>query len=408
MKCRHCHTELSLSLIDLGAAPPSNAYLTLHRLSTPEKHYPLRVLVCSECWLVQTEDYANADELFSADYAYFSSFSSSWLAHAERYVDTMIARFVLTADSLVIEVAANDGYLLQYVKARGVHCLGIEPTTSTANAARAKGIDIVEDFFGVSLAHALVEQGKAADLTAANNVLAHVPDINDFVAGFALLLKPSGVATFEFPHLLRLVADNQFDTIYHEHYSYLSLTAVQRIFADNGLQVFDVEELSSHGGSLRVYAQRSDVGERAISPNVAQLLAIETEAGIRTPAFYSGFQAQADKVKNDFLGFLIDAKRAGKTVAGYGAAAKGNTLLNYAGVRPDLLPYVVDRNPAKQHKFLPASHIPIVDEIQLQQTQPDYVVILPWNLRTEIMAQLAYIREWGGQFVTAVPYLTVE
>jgi SAM-dependent methyltransferase len=408
MKCRHCHTELSLSLIDLGAAPPSNAYLTLHRLSTPEQHYPLRVLVCSGCWLVQTEDYAGANELFSADYAYFSSFSSSWLAHAERYVDTMISRFALTADSLVIEVAANDGYLLQYVKARGVHCLGIEPTTSTANAARAKGIDIIEDFFGVTLANALVEQGKSADLTAANNVLAHVPDINDFVAGFALLLKPSGVATFEFPHLLRLVVDNQFDTIYHEHYSYLSLTAVQRIFSDNGLQVFDVEELSSHGGSLRIYAQRSDVGERAISPNVVQLLAIETKAGITTPVFYSGFQAQADKVKNDFLGFLIDAKRAGKTVAGYGAAAKGNTLLNYAGVRPDLLPYVVDRNPAKQHKFLPASHIPIVDEQQLQQTQPDYVVILPWNLRTEIMAQLAYIRDWGGQFVTAVPYLTVE
>ncbi|MFI3188916.1 SAM-dependent methyltransferase [Crenothrix sp. D3] len=408
MKCRHCHTELHLSFIDLGTAPPSNAYLTLSSLSTPEKHYPLRVLVCNECWLVQTEDYANADELFSADYAYFSSFSSSWLAHAEHYVETMIARFALTETSHVIEVAANDGYLLQYVKAHGVPCLGIEPTTSTANAARAKGIEIVEDFFGVTLAQALVEQGKAADLTAANNVLAHVPDINDFVAGFALLLKPSGVATFEFPHLLRLVADNQFDTIYHEHYSYLSLTAVQRIFADNGLQVFDVEELTTHGGSLRVYAQRSDKGIRAISPNVARLLAIETEAGITTPVFYNGFQAKADKVKNDFLGFLIDAKRAGKTVAGYGAAAKGNTLLNYAGVRPDLLPYVVDRNPAKQHKFLPASRIPIVDEQQLQQTKPDYVLILPWNLRTEITVQLAYIRDWGGQFVTAVPHLTVE
>ncbi len=408
MKCRHCHTELNLSFIDLGAAPPSNAYLTLSSLSTPEKHYPLRVLVCNECWLVQTEDYANVDELFSADYAYFSSFSSSWLAHAEHYVDTMIARFALTANALVIEVAANDGYLLQYVKAHGIPCLGIEPTTSTANAARAKGIDIVEDFFGVALAQTLVAQGKAADLTAANNVLAHVPDINDFVAGFAVLLKPSGVATFEFPHLLRLVSDNQFDTIYHEHYSYLSLTAVQRIFADNSLQVFDVEELTTHGGSLRVYAQRNDVGERSVSPNVAQLLAIETKAGISTPAFYSGFQAKADKVKDDFLRFLIDAKQAGKTVAAYGAAAKGNTLLNYAGVRPDLLPYVIDRNPAKQHKFLPASRIPIVDEIQLQQTKPDYVVILPWNLRTEIMAQLAYIRDWGGQFVTAVPYLTVE
>lgn len=408
MKCRHCHSELSLSFIDLGAAPPSNAYLTLSRLATPEKHYPLRVLVCTECWLVQTEDYANADELFAADYAYFSSFSSSWLAHAEHYVDSMINRFALSANSLVIEVAANDGYLLQYVKDRGIHCLGIEPTTSTANAARAKGIDIVEYFFGVALAQTLVAQGKAADLTAANNVLAHVPDINDFVSGFALLLKPAGVATFEFPHLLRLVADNQFDTIYHEHYSYLSLTAVQRIFADNGLQVFDVEALSTHGGSLRVYAQRSDVSERAISGNVARLLAQETEAGMTTPAFYSGFQARADKVKDDFVSFLITAKREGKSVAAYGAAAKGNTLLNYAGVRPDLLPYVVDRNPAKQHKFLPASRIPIVDEIQLQQTKPDYVVILPWNLRTEITSQLAYIRDWGGQFVTAVPYLTVE
>ena len=407
MKCRHCHSELSLSFIDLGAAPTSNAYLTLSSLARPEKHYPLRVLVCTECWLVQTEDYANVDELFAADYAYFSSFSSSWLAHAEHYVDSMIKRFALSADALVIEVAANDGYLLQYVKDRGIHCLGIEPTTSTANAARAKGIDIVEDFFSLALAQTLVAQGKAADVTAANNVLAHVPDINDFVSGFALLLKPAGVATFEFPHLLRLVADNQFDTIYHEHYSYLSLTAVHRIFADNGLQVFDVEALSSHGGSLRVYAQRSDVSERGISPNVARLLAQETEAGMTTPAFYSGIQAHANKVKDDFVSFLITAKREGKSVAAYGAAAKGNTLLNYAGVRPDLLPYVVDRNPAKQHKFLPASRIPIVDEIQLQDTKPDYVVILPWNLRTEITAQLAYIRDWGGKFVTAVPSLDI-
>jgi len=408
MKCRHCHTELTLSLIDLGSAPPSNAYLTLHRLAMPEKHYPLRVLVCNECWLVQTEDYANADELFADDYAYFSSFSSSWLAHAEYYVKTMVERFSLTEQSHVIEVAANDGYLLQYVKARGVPCLGVEPTTSTANAARAKGIEIVEDFFGLKLAQALIEQDKAADLTAANNVLAHVPDINDFVAGFALLLKPAGVATFEFPHLLRLVADNQFDTIYHEHYSYLSLTAVQRIFADNGLQVFDVEELNSHGGSLRVYAQRADVGERATSQNVVRILAIETAAGMTTAEFYSGFQTKANRVKDDFLRFLLDAKRDGKTVAAYGAAAKGNTLLNYAGVRPDLLPYVVDRNPAKQHKFLPASHIPIVDEIYLQENKPDYVVILPWNLRAEITAQLAYIRDWGGKFVTAVPVLSVK
>ncbi len=408
MKCRHCQTELNLSLIDLGAAPPSNAYLTLHRLSTPEKHYPLRVLVCEQCWLVQTEDYTNADELFPADYAYFSSFSSSWLAHAEHYVGTMVERFALTKASYIVEVAANDGYLLQYVKARGIPCLGIDPTTSTANAARAKGIDIIEDFFGVRLAQSLVEQGKSADLTAANNVLAHVPDINDFVAGFTLLLKPTGVATFEFPHLLRLVVENQFDTIYHEHYSYLSLTAVQHIFADYGLVVFDVEELKSHGGSLRVYAQRADFGIHAISQNVTKLLAVELAAGITTPEFYSSFQAKADKVKNDFIAFLCDTKRAGKTVAAYGAAAKGNTLLNYAGVRPDLLPYVVDRNPAKQHKFLPGSRIPIVDEIQLQQTQPDYVVILPWNLRDELVTQLAYIRDWGGKFVTAVPCLTIE
>jgi SAM-dependent methyltransferase len=408
MKCRHCQTELNLSLIDLGAAPPSNAYLTLHRLSAPEKYYPLRVLVCEACWLVQTEDYANADELFPPDYAYFSSFSGSWLAHAEQYVARMIDRFSLTADSYIIEVAANDGYLLQYVKAKGIPCLGIEPTSSTANAARAKGIAIVEDFFGVTLAQSLVEQGKAADLTVANNVLAHVPNINNFVAGFALVLKPAGVATFEFPHLLRLVADNQFDTIYHEHYSYLSLTAVQHIFSDNGLTVFDVEEITTHGGSLRVYAQRSDLGERTINSNVTGLLAIESAAGITTPEFYSGFQAKADKVKNDFIEFLCAAKRTGKNVVAYGAAAKGNTLLNYAGVRPDLLPYVVDRNPAKQHKFLPGSRIPIVDEQQLQQTRPDYVVILPWNLRDELVAQLAYIRDWGGQFVTAVPGLTVE
>lgn len=408
MKCRHCYTELELPLIDLGAMPASNAYLTLHRLTTPEKHYPLRVLVCTECWLVQTEDYPDADELFAADYAYFSSFSGSWLSHAERYVEYMIQRFSLNSSSYIVEVAANDGYLLQYVKARSIPCLGIEPTASTANAARARGIEIVEDFFGVTLAKTLVEQGKVADLITANNVLAHVPNINDFVAGFTELLKPHGVATFEFPHLLRLVEENQFDTIYHEHYSYLSLIAVQRIFSDNGLTVFDVEELKTHGGSLRVYAQRNDTGTQTIQISVEKLLAVETAAGINSPEFYSDFQTKANRVKDDFLSFLIETKRAGKAVAGYGAAAKGNTLLNYSGIHPDLLPYVVDRNPAKQHKFLPASHIPIVDELQLQQQQPDYVVILPWNLRTEIMEQLAYIREWGGKFVTAVPQLSID
>ncbi|MBL6986256.1 MAG: methyltransferase domain-containing protein [Methylobacter sp.] len=408
MKCRHCETELTLPLIDLGAAPPSNAYLTQQTLHAPEKYFPLRVLVCTECWLVQTEDYAGADELFSADYAYFSSFSTTWLQHAEQYVADMAARFDLNADSHIVEVAANDGYLLQYAQARNIPCLGVEPTTSTANAARAKGIEIVEAFFGVTLAERLVAQGKQADLTAANNVLAHVPDINDFVAGFSVLLKPSGVATFEFPHVLQLVCENQFDTIYHEHYSYLSLTAVQRIFEHNGLSVFDVEKLPTHGGSLRVYAQRSDLGAHEISQNVADFLSVEAMAGVTAPEFYNGFQSKADQVKNDFLSFLIEAKRTGKTVAGYGAAAKGNTLLNYAGIRPDLLPYVVDRNPAKQDKFLPGCRIPVLAEEQLKQTRPDYVVILPWNLRTEVIEQLAYIREWGGQFVTAVPSLKIS
>ncbi len=407
MKCRHCGAELALPLIDLGSAPPSNAYLTEQTLRAPEKYFPLRVLVCTECWLAQTEDYAGADELFSADYAYFSSYSTTWLQHAGRYIADMVERFNLNVASHVIEVAANDGYLLQYVKARNIPCLGVEPTASTASAARVKGIEIVEDFFGVRLARDLLAQGKQADLTAANNVLAHVPDINDFVAGFSILLKPAGVATFEFPHLLRLVSENQFDTIYHEHYSYLSLTAVNRIFDRNGLSVFDVEELPTHGGSLRVYAQRKDSGVREISQNVAALLVREAEAGMATPEFYAGFQAKANQVKNDFLSFLIEAKRAGKTVAGYGAAAKGNTLLNYAGVRPDLFPYVVDRNPAKQDKFLPGCRIPIVAEVYLKQTRPDYVVILPWNLRAEVGEQLSYIREWGGQFVTSVPVLKV-
>ena len=408
MKCRHCHTELTLPLVDLGSAPPSNAYLTQQTLHAPEKYFPLRVLVCSQCWLAQTEDYAGADELFSADYAYFSSFSSTWLNHAEQYVTDMVQRFTLDLKSHIVEVAANDGYLLQYAKARGIPCLGIEPTTSTANAARAKGIEIVEEFFGVKLAQQLVAQGKQADLTAANNVLAHVPDINDFVAGFAVLLKPAGVATFEFPHLLNLIEQNQFDTIYHEHYSYLSLTAVKTIFEANGLNVFDVEELPTHGGSLRVYAQRNDAGVHEVSQNIVKLLQHENEAGMSSKEFYAGFQAKANKVKNDLLVFLIEAQRAGKAVVGYGAAAKGNTLLNYAGVRPDMLPYVVDRNPAKQDKFLPGCRIPVVSEEHIKQTKPDFVLILPWNLRTEVSHQLDYIRKWGGQFVTSVPALEIK
>jgi len=408
MKCRHCSAELTLPFIDLETAPPSNSYLTAPQLAGPEKWYPLRVLTCTHCWLVQTEDYAHFEELFSRDYAYFSSFSSSWLAHAQGYVTDMSSRFDLGPASHVVEVASNDGYLLQYVRQLGIPCLGIEPTHSTAQAARKKGIEVVEKFFGVALAEELVAQGKSADLTAANNVLAHVPDINDFVAGFAKLLKPSGVSTFEFPHLMRMVADCQFDTIYHEHFSYLSLSAVKTIFEANGLVVFDVQEIGTHGGSLRVFAQRRDTGTRAITAAVPALLACEAAAGVTTADYYSGFQRRADKIKDDLLVFLIQAKRDGKTVGGYGAAAKGNTLMNYAGVRANLLPWVVDLNPAKQGKFLPGSRITIVDEAHLRRARPDYVVILPWNLKAEVMAQLAYIREWGGQFVCAVPELAVS
>jgi 2-polyprenyl-3-methyl-5-hydroxy-6-metoxy-1,4-benzoquinol methylase len=396
---------MTLPFVDLGSAPPSNAYLDAAALDAPETWYPLKVLVCQQCWLVQTQDYADFAELFAANYAYFSSFSSTWLSHAERYVADMVGRFVLNKGSHVVEVAANDGYLLQYVRARDIPCLGIEPTASTARAARDKRIEIVEDFFGERLAASLRDQGKAADLMVANNVLAHVPDINDFVAGFAALLKPHGVATFEFPHLLKLVQENQFDTIYHEHFSYLSLSAVLRIFERNCLAVFDVEELTTQGGSLRVYAQRSDTGERRIEDRVGTLSAVEADAGIKTPGFYAGFQAKADRVKNDLLSYLIDARRSGKTVVAYGAAAKGNTLLNYAGIRPDLVAFVVDRNPAKQGKYLPGSRIPVVTEEHLTRRKPDFIVILPWNLKNEVMAQLDYVRSWGGQFVLAIPSL---
>jgi SAM-dependent methyltransferase len=407
MKCRHCHTELSEPFLDLGTSPPSNSYLTAPRLQEPEPYYPLRVLVCSACRLVQTEDFADRGALFDEDYAYFSSFSTQWLVHSHAYVEAMIARFGLTASSLVAEVAANDGYLLQYVRDGGIPCYGIEPTRSTADAARAKGIEIVEEFFGVDTADRLATAGKQVDLLAANNVLAHVPDINDFAGGFARLLKPSGVATFEFPHLVKLVEFGQFDTVYHEHFSYLSLIAVERIFSSNGLAVFDVEHIQTHGGSLRVFAQRTDTGRHNRSAAVDALLNEERALGLDTPDYYVGFQMRADRIKNDFVAFLIDARRQGKTVAGYGAAAKGNTLLNYGGVKPDLLPWIVDRNPAKQNKFAPGSRIAIVDEARLRDERPDYVVILPWNLIEEVTAQLSYIREWGGQFVTAVPSLTI-
>lgn len=407
MNCRHCAAALSLCCLDLGSAPPSNAYLTAEALWGPEVHLPLRLMVCTRCWLVQTQDFAGREALFTGDYAYFSSMSSSWLEHSRRYVDAMRVRFGLDDSSLVAEVASNDGYLLQYVAAAGIACFGIEPTASTAAAARAKGIETVEAFFGRSLGARLAAEGRAVDLVAANNVLAHVPDINDFVAGFAECLKPAGVATFEFPHLLRMFEGLQFDTAYHEHYSYLSLTAVDRIFRANGLQVFDVDELPTHGGSLRVYAQRASTGAWSRSTAVHALLDTESRAGVTTPAFYESFQRKAERIKDEFVTFLIQAKREGRRVCAYGAAAKGNTLLNYAGVRPDLIEFVVDRSPGKVGRFLPGSRIPIVPEIQVSQKQPDYVVILPWNLRDELTQQLHYVRDWGGRLVTAVPRLEV-
>jgi SAM-dependent methyltransferase len=407
MSCRHCSAKLSLELIDLGSSPPSNAYLTREMLFAPEKTFPLRIMVCEKCWLVQTLDFTRADELFSSEYAYFSSFSTTWLQHAERYVAEMVERFPLDPTSHVVEIASNDGYLLQYVKARGIPCTGIEPTASTARAARQKGIDTIESFFGAELGARLAVEGKRADLMVANNVLAHVPDINDFLKGFANLLKPGGVATFEFPHLLRLLVENQFDTIYHEHFSYLSLTAVENIFKSNGLAVFDVEEIPTHGGSLRVFAQRATAGRQPISDRVAALLALEAEAGVSTAKGYQGFQQRAEKVKDDFVAFLIDAKRRGKLVAAYGAAAKGNTLLNFAGIRRDLIAYVVDLNPAKQGKFMPGSRIPILSENVLYRDTPDFVVILPWNLKSEVMHQLKDGGLSAVRFVTAVPELEI-
>lgn len=408
MKCRHCCAELKLQMIDLGSAPPSNAYLTSESLEAPEKTYPLKVMVCEQCWLAQTQDFAQADELFSSDYAYFSSYSTSWLQHAERYVADMAERFRLDRNSQVVEVASNDGYLLQYVKARGIPCLGIEPTASTAMASRSKGIETLELFFGADTGAALAAQGKSADLMVANNVLAHVPDINDFLSGFANLLKPKGVATFEFPHLLRLMNENQFDTIYHEHFSYLSLTSVMRMFVQNGLMVFDVEEIPTHGGSLRIFAQRATVDARPVSDRVGSVLQSEVAQGLTKASTYADFQFKAEKVKDDFVYFLIDAKRRGKSVAAYGAAAKGNTLMNFAGCRSDLIRYVVDRNPAKQGKFMPGSRIPIVSEGTLSHDRPDYVIILPWNLRSEVTRQVHFVRGWGGQFVTAVPKLEIS
>lgn len=405
MKCRHCGLPLQHSFIDLGFAPPSNAYLRAEDLSYPEVHYPLRVKVCDRCWLVQTEDYARAEELFVADYAYFSSTSSTWLDHAARYVHMITERLQLGPESFVIEVACNDGYLLKNFVGAGIPCLGIEPTASTAAAAEALGIPIRREFFGETLGRQLFRDGRRADLILGNNVYAHVPDINDFTRGLATVLKHEGTVTLEFPHLMRLIEQTQFDTIYHEHFSYLSLTAVARIFSAAGLRVWDVEELPTHGGSLRVYGCHA-AAAIATTNRVDSLLTREDKFGLTRLGTYAQFQKRADRVKDDLLAFLIEQKRAGRRVAAYGAAAKGNTLLNYAGVKPDLLPYVCDAAGSKQGKFMPGSHIPIRSPAALREHRTDDVVILPWNIAQEVQAQLIDLVHRGVRFVTAVPELS--
>lgn len=406
MKCRHCKSPLRHTFLDLGFAPPSNAYLTKDDLSRPEKYYPLRVKVCDQCWLVQTEDYALADELFSAEYAYFSSTSTSWLAHARHYCEQIRQQLDLGANSLVVEVASNDGYLLRNFVQWSVPCLGIEPTASTASAAEALGVPVLREFFGEALGVQLALQGQAADLVVGNNVYAHVPDINDFTRGLHALLKPEGVVTLEFPHLLRLLEHTQFDTVYHEHFSYLSLTAVERIFEAAGLRVWDVEELPTHGGSLRVYGCRRLSG-RPSTQRVQEMLQRECDCGLRRLGTYLELQARAERVRDDLLVFLIEQKRAGKRVAAYGAAAKGNTLLNYAGVKPDLLPYVCDAAKAKQGRYMPGSHLPIVAPDRLSSERPDVVLILPWNLRTEVTHLLEPLRALGTRCATAVPHMEI-
>lgn len=407
MQCRFCKTELTHVFIDLINSPASNSFLSKEQLNEPETFYPLKIYTCHKCFLVQVDEYKKSDAIFNSEYVYFSSYSTSWLKHAKAYTEKMIERFGLNNKSKVVEIASNDGYLLQYFHEKKIPVLGIEPTANTAAVAQEKGIETIVDFFGVRLAKELVSKNIFADVLLGNNVLAHVPDINDFVGGMSILLAPQGVITMEFPHLMQLVDNNQFDTIYHEHFSYLSFTTVQKIFAAQNLELFDVEEIPTHGGSLRIYAKHFSDDSKQITDNVHRLLKKEAVKGLDTLHYYNGFQEKALKVKIDLTEFLINCKRQGKTVAAYGAAAKGNTLLNYCGIKNDLIDYVVDANPHKQNKWLPASHIPVVNEEYLKNNKPDYVIILPWNLKDEITQQLSYIRQWGGQFVVPIPRLQI-
>ena len=407
MTCRFCKAPLTNIFIDLVNSPASNSFLSADELNEPETFYPLKVYTCHQCFLVQLDEYKKSDAIFDSNYVYFSSYSTSWLKHAKEYTEMMTRRFGYDQNSLVIEVASNDGYLLQYFKENNIPVLGIEPTANTAAAAKEKGVDSIIDFFGKRLATELKEKNIQADLLLGNNVLAHVPDILDFVGGMKIILKATGVVTMEFPHLMQLVDNNQFDTIYHEHFSYLSFHTVKQIFASQGLEIFDVEEIPTHGGSLRIFAKHAADISKVSSENVAGLLNIESEKGLNGLAYYSNFQQKALKVKLDITQFLIEQKYKGKKVAAYGAAAKGNTMLNYCGIKNDLINFVVDANPHKQNKFLPASHIPVVNEEYLKIEQPDFVIIFPWNLKEEIVLQLAYIKNWGGKFVVAIPHLQI-
>ncbi len=403
--CRSCSTPLTRTFVDLGVSPLANAYLTEGDLDRPEVFYPLHVYVCERCLLVQLPVFATPDDIFT-DYAYFSSYSESWLEHARRYVELATKRFGLSAGSKVVELASNDGYLLQYFQALGVSVLGVEPARNVAVAALDRGIPTVVEFFGAELAERLHREGHAADLIVANNVLAHVPNVHDFVEGVGTLLKPDGVVTMEFPHLLRLIAEAQFDTIYHEHFSYLTLLVVERLFGEHELRLFDVEELPTHGGSLRIYAA-SERAAREPSEHLLELRAREHEAGLDRLEGYLGFEERVREVKRDLLAFLVDAKRRGRSVVAYGAAAKGNTLLNYCGIRSDFVDYAVDRSPHKQGRFLPGTRLSIRPPEQTRETRPDFLLVLPWNLAPEITAQMAYVREWGCRFVIPIPEVRV-
>ncbi len=404
--CRFCQAPLTESFADLGMSPLSNAYLTADQLGAMERFYPLHAWVCGSCFLVQLEEFERPEQIFS-DYAYFSSYSDSWLAHCEAYARMAIERFGLGRSSQVVEVASNDGYLLQYFRAAGIPVLGVEPAANVAEAARRKGIPTEVCFLGADTARALAARGVVADLLVANNVFAHVPNLNDFTEGLRTLLAPQGVLTLEFPHLLRLMQENQFDTIYHEHFSYFSLRTARAVLAAHGLVVFDVEELATHGGSLRVYACRAEAAAKRMTPAPDRLVAHEEAAGLDRLAAYARFAEQVRATKRALLRFLLEAREQGKGVVGYGAPAKGNTLLNYCGIRTDLLEYTVDRSPYKQGRYLPGTHIPVFAPDRLRETRPDYVLILPWNLRAEIVAQHGYVGGWGGRFVIPIPQVTI-